>query len=193
VPRPSRRTEVRATAARLIREHGYDAATMDLIADEVGLNKGTLYHYYPSKSSILYELLSDQIDATLKLMQEVPETGSVVERMRIFIRLQVSHVSTKHDELVVFFQEVPWIDRTLPQDQAADLHERIDQYRRFANRLVKEGVASGDFRKINARIVLNSITGILGYVPVWFTNNNKRGRDILVDELSEFVMRGILA
>jgi TetR/AcrR family transcriptional regulator, cholesterol catabolism regulator len=53
VPRPSRRADVCATAARLFREYGYSSATMDLIADEVGLNKGTLYHYYPSKSAIL--------------------------------------------------------------------------------------------------------------------------------------------
>ena len=45
MPRPSRRAEVCATAARLFREYGYSSATMDLIADEVGLNKGTLYHY----------------------------------------------------------------------------------------------------------------------------------------------------
>lgn len=58
MPRTSRRADVRATAARLFREHGYSSATMDLLADEVGLNKGTLYHYYPAKSAILYELLS---------------------------------------------------------------------------------------------------------------------------------------
>jgi AcrR family transcriptional regulator len=50
MPRISRRADVRATAARLFREHGYSSATMDLLADEVGLNKGTLYHYYPASA-----------------------------------------------------------------------------------------------------------------------------------------------
>lgn len=164
--RPSRRAEVRATAARLIREGGYGAATMDLIADEVGLNKGTLYHYYPSKSSILYELMSDQIDATLKLMEGVPRTGSAAERMDTFLRLQAGHVSTKHDELVVFFQEFPWIDKNLPKDQAADLRERVNRYRRFAGRLLEEGMESGEFREVNTRIVLNSVTGKIGRAHV---------------------------
>ena len=85
---------------------------MDLIADEVGLNKGTLYHYYASKSAILFELLSDQIDATLALVHQVPSSGTVTERLRTLIELQVEHVSTKHDELVVFFQEIPGSRRT---------------------------------------------------------------------------------
>src|SRR5690606_33715260 len=116
MPRPSRREEVRATAARIFREHGYVAATMDLIAEAVGLNKGTLYHYYPAKSAILYELLSDQIDVTLELLARVPVTGSGYDRMRYFVREQVALVATKRDEIVVFFQELPWIDQRLPAE-----------------------------------------------------------------------------
>src|ERR1700759_2921574 len=103
MPRTSRRADVRDTAARLFREYGYSSATMDLIADEVGLNKGTLYHYYPAKSAILFELLSKQVDATLELVERVPAEGSVTERLRELVRLQVDHVSNKHDEIVVFF------------------------------------------------------------------------------------------
>lgn len=193
MPRPSRRADVCATAARLFREYGYSSATMDLIADEVGLNKGTLYHYYPAKSAILFELLSKQVDATLELVEQVPADGTITERMRELVRLQVDHVSTKHDEVVVFFQELPWIEKQLPPEQAADLRRRIRRYEHFTKQLLTAGVRSGEFRPIDVGMVMSSIVGILAYVPVWFRAATPKAQATLVQELTTFVMNSIVA
>jgi AcrR family transcriptional regulator len=164
---------------------------MDLIADAVGLNKGTLYHYYSSKSAILYELLSDQLDATLQLIERVPAEGSPSERLRELVRLQVEHVSTQQDEVVVFFQEMPRIERNLPKDQVRDLLRRIDKYERFTRQLLSAGIASGDFRGFNISAIMYSVIGILGYLPAWFHSSSRKRQAELVGELTEFVMRGI--
>jgi AcrR family transcriptional regulator len=182
-----------ATAARLFREYGYSSATMDLIADEVGLNKGTLYHYYPAKSAILFELLSRQVDATLQLVDRVPADGTPFERMRELVRLQVGHVSTKHDEIVVFFQELPWVEKQLPPEQAADLRRRVRRYEHFTKQLLTAGVRSGEFRPIDVATVMSSIVGILAYVPVWFRTPTGKVQAALVQELTDFVMGGIAA
>jgi AcrR family transcriptional regulator len=192
LPRPSRRADIRATAARFIRVHGFSAATMDLIAEEVGLNKGTLYHYYPSKSAILYELLSDQLDATLNLIERVPGEGDPSDRVREFVRLQVEHVSTQRDEVVVFFQEMPRIDQNLPEDQVRELLRRIDKYERFTRQLLAAGIASGDFREFNVSAVMYSVIGMLAYLPVWFHSSSRKRQADLVSQLTEFVMGGIL-
>jgi AcrR family transcriptional regulator len=191
MPKSSRRAEVRAAAARLFREYGYSAATMDLIADEVGLNKGTLYYYYPAKSAILYELLSDQLDATLTMLAEVPTAGSPSERLRSFVRRQVEHVASTPDELVLFFQELPWIDKNLSADQVADLRERIEQYRAFSLRLLLDGIDVGELRQLDVTMIHNSIVGILAYLPIWFRAGAGRAKARLVDELAEFVMAGV--
>ena len=193
MPRPSRRAEVCATAARLFREYGYSSATMDLIADEVGLNKGTLYHYYPAKSAILFELLSKQVDATLELVARVPAEGTTTDRLRELVRLQVDHVSTKSDEIVVFFRELSWVEKHLPPEQAADLRRRIRRYEHFTKQLLTVGVRSGEFRPIDVGMVMSSIVGILAYVPVWFRASTGKAQATLVQELTDFVMNGIVA
>lgn len=193
MPRPSRRAEVRATAARIFREYGYAAATMDLIADAVGLNKGTLYHYYPSKSAILYELLSTQIDATLELLAQVPLQGSGTERLRHFVRGQVAMVANKHDELVVFFQEVPWIEKRLSAAQVRSIRARIYRYEEFSKALLAEGMRTGEFRPFRPSSVLYFIIGILAYVPHWYRRPAEGTDDLLIEEVTDFVMNGICA
>jgi AcrR family transcriptional regulator len=166
---------------------------MDLIADEVGLNKGTLYHYYPAKSAILFELLSKQVDATLDLVDQVPAEGTVTERMRELVRLQVELVSNKNDEVVVFFQELSWVEKHLPPEQSADLRRRIRKYEHFTKQLLTAGVRSGEFRPIDVGMVMSSTVGILAYVPVWFRASTGKAQATLVQELTEFVMNGIIA
>jgi TetR/AcrR family transcriptional regulator, cholesterol catabolism regulator len=189
--RPSRRAEVRATAARLFREYGYRVATMDLIAGQVGLNKGTLYYYYPGKSAILYELLSDQLDATLTMLSRVPSGGSAAERLRIFVRQQVGRVAGTPDELVLFFQELPLIDKNLPPEQVASLRRRVEEYRAFSVGLLADGVAAGEFRALDASMIHYSIVGILAYIPIWFRAGAGRTSASLADELAEFVLSGV--
>ncbi len=196
MPRPSRRAEVCATAARIFREYGYSSATMDLIADEVGLNKGTLYHYYPAKSAILFELLSKQADAILALVDRVPADGTAAERLRELVRLQAGCVSGRHgetDEIVVFFRELPWAEKHLPPAQAADLRRRIRRYEHFTRQLLTAGVRSGEFRPVDVGMVVSSIAGVLGYVPVWFRASTPKAQAALVRELTDFVLNGIVA
>ncbi|MGH1561633.1 TetR/AcrR family transcriptional regulator [Mumia sp. DW29H23] len=192
MPRTSRRADVRATAARIFREYGYSSATMDLIADTVGLNKGTLYHYYPSKSAILYELLSDQVDETIALVEKVPADARPHERLRELVRLQVEHVAGISDELAVFFHEIPWIEKNLDADQVKDLRQRIETYRGITEGLLTEGSEAGELRELDAAMIQYSIIGVLAYVPEWFRPRTARATARVVDELSEFVMGGVL-
>lgn len=189
--RSSRRGEVRATAARIFRERGYRSATMGLLAESVGLNKGTLYHYYPSKDAILYELLSDQVDATIALLDGVPDQGPPAARMEELVRMQIERVASAQDELVVFFQELPWIDRHLPASQVANLRWRIAIYRRFILDLLKEGIKSGDFRELDTDMIQFCVVGALAYIPNWYRVRKGRTHRQLVDELTAFVMRGV--
>jgi AcrR family transcriptional regulator len=193
MPRPSRRGEVKQTAARVFRQYGYLYATMDQIADAVGLNKGTLYHYYPSKSALLNELLSEQIEATLHMLGEVPLTGSGADRMRSFVRAQVSHVATKQDELVVFFQEMQWIDNHLPPKDARAIRQGIYRYEEFVKSLLAEGARTGEFRELDPAAVLYSIIGVLAYLPVWYRAPTSGNDDRTVSEITDFIMNGILA
>ena len=58
----SRREELLAVATKLFAARGYHGTRMDDVADAVGLNKATVYHYYASKSLILYDIYKGAAD-----------------------------------------------------------------------------------------------------------------------------------
>src|SRR5260370_29907464 len=48
----SRQEEILEAAARLFAQHGYADTDTQLLADELGVGKGTLYRYFPSKEAL---------------------------------------------------------------------------------------------------------------------------------------------
>ena len=69
-----------AVAIRLFKEQGIDASTMEQIAEEVDIAKGTLYNYFPVKEAIIAEYIkqafSEKNPGRINKLQEMPDTKS---------------------------------------------------------------------------------------------------------------------
>ena len=61
-----RREEILDAAARLFAEHGYSETDTQVLADELGVGKGTLYRYFPSKR----ELFLAAADRVMRQLRE---------------------------------------------------------------------------------------------------------------------------
>ena len=74
-----------AVATKLFAARGYHGTRMDDVADAVGLNKATVYHYYASKSLILYDIYKGAADFTVDALHDDP-TASARETIYHFTR-----------------------------------------------------------------------------------------------------------
>ncbi len=77
------RTRERAqqVALRLFTEQGYEATTLRQIADELGINKASLYYYFDGKEAIVQSLLDqrgDEVEELLAWVREQPATPAVI-------------------------------------------------------------------------------------------------------------------
>lgn len=78
-------------AMMLIREHGYDATTMEQIAEEADIAKGTLYNYFPVKEAIVSEFIRrtsvEKNSERLARLPALPDTRT--RMMMVFSELMV--------------------------------------------------------------------------------------------------------
>jgi AcrR family transcriptional regulator len=68
-----RRTEILETAERLFIEHGYEETPVEMIIKEIGIAKGTFYHYFRSKDELLdiyIDNLISEVTTTVKILTE---------------------------------------------------------------------------------------------------------------------------
>ena len=70
MPRPSRWNEVVEAAATVFQQKGFAAASLEDIAAEVGMRKGSLYHYINSKEDLLFAVVSEPATRILDSLQK---------------------------------------------------------------------------------------------------------------------------
>ena len=56
----ARRREILDAAAQVFGEHGFESATIALVADRAGVSPGTVQHYFGTKPALFREVISDR-------------------------------------------------------------------------------------------------------------------------------------
>ena len=69
-----RTREIIAAAAKLFKEKGYDATTIQDVADEVGMLKGSLYYHIKSKEELLYRVTKEPIRELIERQKKLMES-----------------------------------------------------------------------------------------------------------------------
>jgi AcrR family transcriptional regulator len=75
----------RAALGRFAR-YGYDAVSLQQIADEVGLHKSSLFHHYAGKAALLRAVLSEVLDGILQHLRplQTDDAPSAQALLRVF-------------------------------------------------------------------------------------------------------------
>src|SRR5437868_14314436 len=92
--RASRTQQILDAAARLFAQHGYADTDTQLLADELGVGKGTLYRYFPSKQALFLAAvdrfmveLCQQVDASMvDLADPLDQIAAAVRTYFTFFR-----------------------------------------------------------------------------------------------------------
>ncbi|MEV0258818.1 TetR family transcriptional regulator [Streptomyces sp. NPDC050732] len=91
------RLAIREATYRLIREQGYEATTVEQIAEAAEVSPSTVFRYFPTKEDIV---LTDEFDPLLEReLRERPADEPIVESLRHVMRRAVGFVRTEEPEI----------------------------------------------------------------------------------------------
>ena len=77
-----RESAILDAAHALIADRGYDAMTMDELADRVGISKPTLYQHFPSKEAIAVRAVLLRMEGCLDYIRAVDRSLPAAQRLR---------------------------------------------------------------------------------------------------------------
>jgi len=176
-------------AARMFHERGYDATSLQDIADELGLLKGSLYHYIASKDDLLWTVILQQHQVSMALAQRCREMqGTPLERLTEFVSGYAVSLRNERDSVSVYLREIGRLSETR---RTMILAER-EQYVAFVRELLDQGAAAGQFRKdMDTALVAQGILGMLNSTYRWYRPNSKVSPTRVTSELLELILRGV--
>jgi AcrR family transcriptional regulator len=184
------RGDIIQAAAQIFRQKGYQAASMQDIADAVGLQKASLYHHVASKQEILLEILDQAIDVLIADMQAVIEAGGPPEKqLRQAMRAYVSRVTQEASLAAVLQLE----HRNLEPRLRARHVARRDRYDDLWRTLIRRGVEGGTFRDVDENMVSFALLGVQNWMITWYRPEGRLSALEIADQFADLFLQGLLA
>lgn len=158
-------------AQRQFAQYGYSKVTMDEIADELGVVKGSLYYYFPNKESVYQAVVQREQNLFLsQLHEELQTQESAAEQLRCYFRLRV--VFTKRlFNLNQLNREIahhlkPMYTNLFRQFSALELQYLV--------RILNEGKEQGEFDFASASSLAAVIHHALYGLRQWLLHHSER-------------------
>lgn len=184
--RRGRRIEkILTTAAELFGERGYDAVSLEDVADRLDVTKGSLYYYFRGKDELgaaaIETLGNDWTDRLARL----PAEGTPADRLRALLHEHISIAVREYLAALRLF--------LVPRGWPADLAHRIKELRRRHNQLfrdvIEEGVAGGEFTVTTVDTTLQCMHAAMSQAPIWCAPLTAARRTAAITELTDTLMR----
>lgn len=181
-----KRDRILEAGTLLFAKYGAKKTTIDEIAKEAGVAKGTVYLYFSSKEDILIAVGRKEVDLILtSLRQVVRAEGTAAKKLKSFLTtrfsaedaLQSKYGSTQ--EILQEHRDFPQIEKVKEEYYAAELHIIRD--------IVEFGIDSGEFRDLKSteRVCTAISYMMLGLEETWC---DARGIQLTVKERVDLVL-----
>jgi AcrR family transcriptional regulator len=100
------RRALRNAALRLFASQGYDATTVEEIADRAGVSTRTFFRYFPTKEHVLYHGEHDWVQAFIDIYPTQPDTLSDLEAMRVTLESLATRLGKSRRSMLLYQQAV---------------------------------------------------------------------------------------
>ncbi|MFF2371506.1 TetR/AcrR family transcriptional regulator [Agromyces sp. NPDC058110] len=174
-------------AVAAFNEFGYDATSMGVLADRLGLSKSAIYHHFASKD----EILDRALDSALGALEGVLETadsagGRAADRLDLVLRGAVH----------VLVERLPSVTLLLRVRGNTEVERRaLERRRAFDKRvtaLVSEAQSEGSLRSdLDASVVSRLTFGMINSLVEWYRPGGAEDADRLADDVVAVALDGL--
>lgn len=190
-PDPVRFKEILDAAARRFLANGYDATSIQDIADEVGILKGSLYYYVKTKEDFLFEIIKRAYDDAMLLVEPVvnSDQGALAklnEYVDKHVRFSVENLTSVTIQVREF--------RSLSPERKQLITAGGDSYINALRKILLDGQNEGSIDPdLDVRIASLGILGLLNSVTTWYNPEGRLSTKRLSDHFAGLVLASVVS
>jgi AcrR family transcriptional regulator len=189
VSEQDRRAEIYNAAAKIISEKGFDAMTMNDIAQAVGMTKAGIYHYIEGKQNMLFAIMNYGMD---KLDNGVIAPASQIEdaenRLIAIIDYHAKLITQGTNAITVLVDEVAGLSAI----QRKKIIQRKRVYFDFIRDTLNTLKEDGKLKDVDTTVAAFSILGMLLWISRWYRADGKLTSDQVANEVLKVAVGGML-
>lgn len=189
---PTRKEQILQAAEQVFAQKGFHDATIADVARKAKVSEATIYEYFPSKEELLFLIPGatarrgkENLEHVLRLIR------SAADKIRAFIYDHLNFYQN-HPDYASVSMLILKPNRKFVETEA---YKDVQELARVLLQVIKEGMASGEFRSdLDPYLVRSAILGTIEHLVVRRVLLGKPENLIaLVDPLTDLILGGIKA
>lgn len=181
-----KKEDILRSASLVISRNGYQNATMEDIAAELLMTKGSLYYYFKNKEEILYSchnlILSDAME---KMEAIYSEELSSMDKMKKAIKMHLD-IAIREKEV---FNLIVKPEQLFSEENIEEIIQKRDSYAGIFDKIITEGVKRGEFTVSDKKMVRMIILGATNWVQVWYSPEGKFSKEKIEEIYAEYILK----
>ena len=187
-----RRKEIAEAAARVFNREGFQAATMAAVADELNIDRASLYYYISSKEELFDEVIRETSLENVARAQRIQSSSAPPpEKLRHLIVELMSSYGRHYPLLYIYIRENLKHVAGARSKWAQQMRQLNRDYDDAVVAIIEEGYADKTLQNIGpSRIVAYGIIGMMGWTNRWFKPSSS---SLTAEEIGEIYARMAIA
>lgn len=185
----TKRRAILTRSAGLFAKNGYDRTSMAQVAEACGVSKALLYHYYVGKETLLFDILSEHLQALLDAVKTIDPSLEPRARLRDLVAALLEAYRDADHEHKIQINEMS----KLPGDR----HKALVGMERelvavFAQAIAAALPAIGQNKELLKPVTM-SLFGMLNWHYMWFREGGAMTRESYADLATTILIEGAQA
>lgn len=186
----STKDKILKVAVKLFSEYGYHRTTMDMITQEAGIAKGTLYWHFSSKKDLFLKILESDLNNYFNFLKHIKDNHQLTSQQKLekIIETKID-LSPKKKSII---KEIMSNKEEIDEDFKDRMKELRKKHTNLLADIFSQGIEDGEFNLEDPYLAALIFMGM----KLFSTNNQdsslEDNRDKITKVLKKFIFNGIL-
>ena len=165
-----RRKDVMEAASRVFAKKGFQATTIGAVAEELNIDRASLYYYVSSKEELFDDVVRDACLDNVAVAREIRNSKAPPsEKLRRFVIECLLSYERHYPLLHIYVREDLKHVTDTRSEWARQMRQLNHDYENTVIEIIEEGYRDGSFRNAGpSRIVAYGIMGMVNWASRWF-------------------------
>jgi AcrR family transcriptional regulator len=180
------------TATELFARYGLKKTTMDEIAENAGIAKGTIYIYFESKENLFVAIVNKEAEEYFQKLESVINSyANPEEKLKAFVHSFFEIIFDYMNLYNVAFNTMSEINNLMPT-----LQSELEQYYARTNEIIRsilqQGITDGSFRNIEIDLFVDTVKDLIMVIGYPFSPYILQREKVIIFQKIDLMMDLIL-
>lgn len=184
-----KKEDILRSASLVISRQGFHNTTLEDIAAELLMTKGSLYYYFKNKEEIIFHCHDLILSEAMEQMESIYHEDLLsIKKMEKAIKTHLG-IAIQEKEI---FNLIVKPEQIFSEENIEAIIKKRDEYASLFDKILEQGAEREEFKLPNLKMARMIILGATNWVQVWYSPNGGFTKEELQDIYAEYLLKMLI-